>query len=278
MSMDATEFERRAAEIDPKYETPAASEVPGRAGYGWIDFEGLPNTRDLGGLVGADGRRVKRGMLLRSGALGFARGRDLDRLREDYHLQLVVDLRNDDELAELPDPMDAFPGARFVHANILTSEAAGITQDNAAQELARLKRELDPKADPVSFMAAVYPHLLLDQLGITGYRDLFQAVLACGEGAALWHCYVGRDRCGLASVLIETALGVDRAEVERDYLATNVYAPRELTEGGPASLVMLNAALSATEREYGSIMGYITSALGVTASEISDLRARYLEA
>ena len=275
--MDAAEFERRAAQVGPRYEVPAASEVPGREGYGWIDFQGLPNTRDLGGLIGADGRRVKRGLLLRSGALGFARGRDLDRLREEYHLQLVVDLRNDDELAELPDPMDAFPGARFVHANILTSEAAGITQDKAAQELARLKRELDPKADPVSFMAVVYPHLLLDGLGIKGYHDLFQALLSCEEGAALWHCYVGRDRCGLASVLVETALGVDRAEIERDYIATNVFAPRELTESGPASLIMLNAALDAAAREYGSVMGYIRDALGVSAADIDTLRKRYLE-
>lgn len=275
--MDATEFERRAALVGPQYETPAASKVPGREAYGWIDFQGLPNTRDLGGLFGADGRRVKRGLLLRSGALGFARGNDLDRLRDEYDLQLVIDLRNDDELIELPDPMDAFPGARFVHASILTSEAAGITQDKAAQELARLKRDLDPKADPVSFMAAVYPHLLLDKPGVEGYCDLFQAVLACERGATLWHCYVGRDRCGMASVLIESALGVDRAEIERDYLATNVYAPRELTVEGPASLIMLHAALDAVEREYGSVMGYITGALGVTATDIETLRNRYLE-
>ena len=36
-----------------------------RPNYGRIDFEGLPNTRDLGGLPTADGRRVRRGHLLR---------------------------------------------------------------------------------------------------------------------------------------------------------------------------------------------------------------------
>ena len=277
--MDATEFERRAALVDARYETPAASDVPGREAYGWIDFEGLPNTRDLGGLIGADGRRVKPGRLLRSGALGFARGRDLDRLREDYDLRLVVDLRNSDELAELPDPMDAFPGARFVHADILASEALGITQEQSArEEMERLRRELEAASDPIESMAILYPHMLLDDQGRKGYRAFFQALLACEEGAALWHCYVGRDRCGLASALVETALGVDRAEIERDYLATNVYAPRELTEGGAASLRSLHAALGAVEDAYGGVMGYITEALGVTASDITDLRARYLEA
>lgn len=277
--MDAIEFERRAALVDPQYETPVASKTPGREAYGWIDFVGLPNTRDLGGLVGADGRRVKPGLLLRSGALGFGRGNDLDRLREDYNLQLVVDLRNGDELSELPDPMDAFPGARFVHAEILASEALGITQESSAREEAeRLRREVDAAADPIEAMVILYPHMLLDAPGLKGYRDFFQAVLACEQGAALWHCYVGRDRCGMASALMETALGVERAEIERDYLATNVYAPRELTENGAASLRSLRAAFGAVEREYGSVLDYIIKALGIGQDELAILRNRYLEA
>lgn len=56
-------------------ELPLASTCPrsrsGTPGYGRIDFDKLPNTRDLGGMVGAGGRRVKHGLLLRSGTLGF---------------------------------------------------------------------------------------------------------------------------------------------------------------------------------------------------------------
>ena len=38
------------------YETPDAAAMPaGRRDYGRIPFDGLPNTRDLGGLTGADG-------------------------------------------------------------------------------------------------------------------------------------------------------------------------------------------------------------------------------
>lgn len=276
--MDAiAEFERRAVPLaDAGYEVPAISKVPGREGYGWIDFEGLPNTRDLGGLPGADGRLIKRGLLLRSGALGFGSEADLVRLREDYNLQLVVDLRNDDELAELPDPMDRFPGARFLHANILTAETVGITQEKAARERARLEREAD-NPDPAQFMELLYPHLLLEDTGIAGYRAFLQAVLACENGVALWHCYVGRDRCGMASALMEALLGVPRELMETDYLATNVYAPRELTSEGAASLRSFRAAAAAVEREFGGFMGYINKALGITPDEVHDLRERYLE-
>ncbi len=104
-------------------EVPAAVGPAERETYGWIDFGHLPNTRDLGGLAAAEGSRVKPGLLLRSGALGFGSDADLRRLRDEYHLMLVVDLRNDEELIEIPDPMDAFPGARYVHADILARSA-----------------------------------------------------------------------------------------------------------------------------------------------------------
>ena len=105
-----------------------------RADYGRIDFEGLPNTRDLGGLVGAGGRRVRRGLLLRSGTLYFATSADRRRLIEDYHLRTVVDLRGEDELAEYPDHMERMPGVRYVHADALRDAVAGISQNAEARE------------------------------------------------------------------------------------------------------------------------------------------------
>ena len=52
-----------------RVEVPDEPGPQGRESYGRIDFEELPNTRDLGGLIGVDGRRVKPRRLLRSGAL-----------------------------------------------------------------------------------------------------------------------------------------------------------------------------------------------------------------
>lgn len=246
-----------------------------RPEYGRIEFDALPNTRDLGGMVGADGRRIRTGMLLRSGLLGLASDADLRRLRDSYDLRLVVDLRNATELSEVPDPMDAFPGAVYVHANILRNEADGITQEAAAR-VAAAQRRARAANDPVVFMVDLYPHMLLEDAGIEGYRAFFRALLECEEGAALWHCYVGRDRCGIASVLVESALGVSWSDIENDYLATNLFAPRELTVDGPASLRSLGAAMSAVQREFGGLDGYIREGLGVSTGDVEELRARYL--
>ncbi len=259
-------------------ELPSTVDLPSRApearpGYGRIDFEKLPNTRDLGGMVGADGRPVRHGALLRSGTLGFASDADVARLRDEYRVRLVTDFRNLTELSELPDPMDRLAPARFLHASIFDDHVLGVTQ-----ETGEVDYSLDAIAqgDPVEFMKSLYPKMLLNPVGINGYRSFVRAVLDVEDGAALWHCYVGRDRCGMGSALIETMLGVSRDDMLDDYLATNLYAPIELTLDSPASICYFEAMERALEPS-GGFMGYITGTLGIAEDEIAAFRARHLE-
>lgn len=58
--------------------------IPGFPEFGHIPFEGLRNTRDLGGMPTADGRTIAPAKLLRSGALHKASEQDLARLVGDY--------------------------------------------------------------------------------------------------------------------------------------------------------------------------------------------------
>ncbi|HJA29168.1 MAG TPA: tyrosine-protein phosphatase [Candidatus Olsenella pullicola] len=246
-----------------------------RPNYGRIDFEGLPNTRDLGGLPGADGARVRRGLLLRSGTLYFATRADCERLQEDYHLRTVVDLRGEDELVEYPDGMERLPGVRYVHADALKGTVAGISQN--AEARAQLEAARDNDDDPASFMEMVYPHILLGESGIAAYRALLRCVLETTDGAVLWHCHFGRDRCGMASLLVESVLGVPEASMEKDYLATNRFNPDPADERTDANPRFIRAAVAAVTREFGGVMGYVHEALGITDAEVAELRARYLE-
>lgn len=276
---------RRIAEI--RADSPVPVDLPdtvgpqGRETYGWIDFAGLPNTRDLGGLVGADGRRIKPGLLLRSGALCRGDASDIARLHDTYHLGLVVDLRNGHELVELPDPMAAFPEARFIHADILARSAEGITQEQGARDkISSQRADLDRAAqteDDDSFMRKMYKYLLLSESGRGGYRSLLRGIIDCKGGAVLWHCHVGRDRCGMASALVETVLGVGWQDIVSDYLATNIFTDNEFTYTYPASLRYIDSAREGVESECGGFMGYIEDVLGVTPSEVELLRERYLE-
>ena len=246
-----------------------------RTNYGRIDFEGLPNTRDLGGLPAADGRRVRRGRLLRSGTLYFATASDRRRLMEDYRLRAVVDLRGEDELAEYPDGMELMPAVRYVHADALKGTVAGISQN--AEARAQLEAARVDDDDPARFMEMVYPHILLGESGIAAYRALLRCVLETMDGSVLWHCHFGRDRCGMGSMLVEVALGVPTEAVEEDYLATNRFNPDPADERTDANPRFIRAAVAAATREFGGVMGYVHDALGITDAEVAELRGRYLE-
>ena len=58
-----------------------------------ITFAGIINARDLGGLTTMDGKTIRKGLLLRTANLSQATEADLSRLRQDYRLSAVIDLR-----------------------------------------------------------------------------------------------------------------------------------------------------------------------------------------
>lgn len=251
----------------------SGDEPPIREDSGHIAFLGLPNTRDLGGLPAADGSRVRPRLLLRSGALAAGTTADLDRLRDEYDLRAVVDFRDDEELEERPDPMDAFPGATYLHVPVLKDVAVGISQGETARaiDLAILM-----KGDPARLMEMLYEHLLVDRAGLVGYGAFLQTLLATREGAALWHCSMGRDRAGLASMLVETVLGVPEDVMEQDYLATNRFYGDDAADPFKASLRSFHAARASVEKAYGDFDTYFDQGLGFSAEKREALRERYL--
>ena len=227
--------------------SPTEATEPYRDTYGAIAFEGLRNTRDLGGLPAGEHHILPR-LLLRSGMLAPATDADLTRLGEVYDVRLVIDLRTDVEADRWPDPIEALPHASLVRLPVFQMPDAH--NKEALDKLAELSRNLlAGTGDISSFFLGLYPHIVLGADGIAAYRGLFQALLSLDEGAALWHCSAGKDRCGMASVLPFDVGGVD--------------------------MRYLRAALDAIEKAYGSLEGYLTEALGVDGEARAELHARF---
>ncbi len=249
-----------------------AAQLAGHTDNGIIAFEGLPNTRDLGGMPAWDGRRIRSHRLLRSGLLARA---------TDYDLRLDIDLRTNEECSERPDPTDAFSSLRFVHLPVFEEPAAGVSRSQTDMDRVR-GQMMRGEVGPAQLMITLYPHMLLDDCGIAAYTTFFREILACAEGAVLWHCTAGKDRCGMASVFIECALGVPWEVIEADYMATNRFYDIAVEDGIPADPFegvdrrYLAAAVDAVDWEFGGMLGYIERALGVDAEARAELRARYL--
>ena len=58
-----------------------------------IIFEGISNARDLGGLKTKDGRTIRSHALIRSAKLSSANHRDEKKLKDEYRLKKIIDLR-----------------------------------------------------------------------------------------------------------------------------------------------------------------------------------------
>ena len=138
--------------------------------------------------------------------------------------------------------------------------------------------------DPAQIMMDIYERMVLDEASQRGFASFFDDVLDTPDGAVLWHCTIGKDRAGLAAMLLLHVLGASHEDILRDYEATNRYvasrtedimdalATYHLAGKLDKSIQVINAAdprflqaaLDAIDREFGGLDAYVEKALGIT--------------
>lgn len=87
-----------------------------------IGLEGVNNARQLGGYVGADGRAVKDGLLLRTAKLSGATKQDIETLLDTYNLGYICNFRTTSEREQAPDP--EIDGVQAIWCSILDEDGA----------------------------------------------------------------------------------------------------------------------------------------------------------
>ena len=243
-----------------------------------------------------DGRTIRPGLLLRSGELAGITEPDEQTLTE-YPLRTVVDFRTDLEREQKPDRV--LPGVQYVHCPIVQQAAAGLTREEHADPYAAVVAHAKAMAGRErAFMCELYRSLVTQAFSIAHYRQFFALLLAQTDGALLYHCTAGKDRVGVGTMLLLTALGVDWPVIVENYLITNermaastdclltAVVDYDLSEAerevirtfDRADAAFLTAARDAVAERYGSVDVFLTQALGVGAAERAALRARYLTA
>ena len=259
-----------------------------------IEFEKLLNTRDLGGMDAAGGKKILPGKLIRSGHLIFASERDLEHLAE--LIGVSVDFRSDRECEEHPEPR--IPGVRYCHIPLLDTRVKGVTRDEDSYEEVRKNMESNAELSR-KYMCRVYADFVTNDYCISRYADFVRLLLEEHERAVLWHCTAGKDRAGFAAVIVQELLGVSRADIRADYLMTNECLEPEVrgliemigkkngnssAEAEKALRYMfcaweeyLDAAYARIDEIYGSFDGYIEKGLRITPEERERLRSLYLE-
>ena len=262
-----------------------------------IHLNSIRNARELGGYITADGRRVKNGVLLRTANLSGISDEDVRLLTDVYHVEHIVDLRMDMELHGAEDP--EIPGARYHHLNVIDLSAFPAQEDDQAESVPMdLVRSVEMSERIGAFDGRMYVGFLASATGKKAYSDFFRILLCADpDRAVLWHCTSGKDRTGLAAMLLLSAFGVDEEIIIEDFLLTNTYNAKriEMTRGAlkaqgyddifiEKAILVLDAisessirnAIAYLKKEYGSVVGYISDGLNISQAEIDSVKEKYL--
>ncbi|MFE1045763.1 tyrosine-protein phosphatase [Streptomyces olivaceus] len=252
---------------------------------------GVRNLRDLGGLPTEDGRRVRQGVLFRSGHLAHATTED-GAFLASLGLHTVFDFRNAAD-RKLEGPDVELPGVRNVNLP-LSDPAEGaefwkMVRDGDLDQL----RGILADGKGATRMTGSYRAIIKER---TAEHSRVLHALAEDSVPALMHCSAGKDRAGLSIAVTLLALGVEREAVVEDYLKSNAthrrykvrrsstaasaYSPEVMELLSPlfdARAEYLTAAFDVVDETWGGVDAYLEKGLRLTPGTRERLRGRLLD-
>ncbi len=257
-----------------------------------LPLAGGRNFRDIGGYETADGRRVKWGMVYRSGTMVGLTKDDYGYL-DDLDAKVLVDFRSSEERAEEPTTWTVDTPEYWARDYSMAMNASGLRELFTGGEVSAARTR--------KVMTEQYYEMALQQR--EAYRLMFDR-LAAGETPLVFNCSAGKDRTGVAAALLLTALGVPREQVVADYAMSDdivdysaAFLEAGEAQGGedspyaflrqlPRDAIMpllasepayVEAALDGLVEEYGSVLAFLRTELDVTDAELAAIRSQLLE-
>lgn len=251
-----------------------------------IKLTKVPNVRDLGGIRAKNGQHIKSNRLIRSSALTHLSGHDKWKLSKRANVKVILDFRSKSEIKQAPDAK--LHGTRYHRLSVMADPKFGVhTTAQYIQQLA---------AKQPNNMELFYEKMVVQPHSIKAYRSMFHYLLKQKSGAILYHCTYGKDRTGIATMLILSSLGVPKTTIMRNYLASNHYLKSttrheyrlmkrhthnrkvltNLKRSRTAKTAYLNAAYAAIYHHSGSMKHYLHTQMRLSNKDIQQLRKNYL--
>jgi protein-tyrosine phosphatase len=170
----------------------------------------LNNFRDLGSRISNDGKKIRPGIIYRSGDLDKLDNQGLDFIRS-LNIKTIVDLRS---LGEQKKYQRTLQEIDRVHLPLSFDET---TRDKLRPYI--FKKNVENTI--MDICNSVYIDMV-DALQPLVSR-LFDVLSSESQLPVLIHCRAGKDRTGVACAIIQMALGIDSGSITKDYLETNDY-------------------------------------------------------
>ncbi|GEM_PF-4917307 len=254
-----------------------------------IEFKTIAHFRQLGGIKTKDGRTIRQDMIFRSGELSDVSLEELKKL-ENLGIKTIYDLRGEHETSLRPDKEGNY--------------------DIVLCPLAKpFKKAENRYQNPASFedriRNATEGYFNYSRVGFSrGYMEFAyntESVSKVLESlnrheVFLYHCFAGKDRTGVISMLIMAIMGCDYETCKANYMYHNVIAKDEIEEhisknkekGYSEAGLKLSRFFYETSDElfdcawysvfdrYVTIEDYLMDQFGITKETVTDWRSFYL--
>lgn len=224
-------------------------------------LENIVNCRDIGGYPSKYGC-TKFGRFIRGGTVDRPTESDIGTLRE-LNISTVIDLRGDFEFNNQPNGMERLT-------------------DNV-NHVSLYELNVAEAKDMKMTITEVYEYI------VDNYKEnickALKAVANAPEGAVFYHCFLGKDRTGILSMLLLTIAGVSEDDIVADYQLTYTYLENYIhthtdslwdtnAEMHYSLPQTMRALISYVKEKYGSIAEYI-KLTGISDEEIEKIRRRF---
>ena len=254
-----------------------------------LPFAGGHNFRELGGYEADEGKHVKWGQIYRGITTACLTSAADRKLLDSLGLRLILDLRSGTEAAAAPDYVP--DGARLVQICGLCLED-GKEVDFSPEDRFTLLKGMPDEGNRMA--RAMYERMLH---GNKAYKELFRA-LEAGETPVLFHCSGGKDRTGVAAMLILLALGASDEIICADFVQSNTCRKEEIEALWAEHAEEIAArpeqkyfylgisgvhpddgpfVLQTIREQYGTTDAYLEAEYGLTPARLMRLRRMYLE-
>lgn len=256
-----------------------------------LAIPGVRNFRDMGGYTNRNGQTLAGGRLFRSGHFAEVDAEAAEKIAA-HNITTVVDFRSGPEKERMQVTWHAPWQPRYME-NPIGGNAAAWIKDL----FDRMSNSPFPARELRNQFILAFETIPISNAA--GLKALFDVLIDDDDGgAALFHCTAGKDRTGIAGALIMSALDMPEDAIFEDFLLTNkavdleqraVEAAAQVSERtgrdvAPEAVYpligvepdFLKAAFGVMARDYGSVDGYLTDAMGLSMERRATLRSRLL--
>lgn len=237
-----------------------------------LNLEGTYNTRDLGGYKTSDGRITKYGVFLRSDDTDELTEDDIEKIKK-YGVKTVIDFRLNSEKQDNKDKLD-IPYFNHYSVNVKGSYLKKHKNENV--------RMLDNYI------------LFIDYTGKGNWvKEAFDIIANTDQNECiLFHCWGGRNKSGLLSMLLLGMVGVSNEDIANNYIMTAYFVnerpkvkktiDKDIEKNGKIATDLyyfskqkINDAINYIIKNYGSFENYLLSC-GISQKNLDKIKNKFL--